>query len=57
MNNSKANAISLEAEIAWFSKVMETRFALHFGQDSAHDNILEHYRFVCSTARPERAKR
>lgn len=30
MSRSKANAISLEAEIEWFTKVMETRLKLIF---------------------------
>lgn len=37
-----ANAATVEAEIAWFSRVMETRFSLHFGQESAHHDVREH---------------
>lgn len=35
MTKSAANAVSLEAEIEWFTKVMEMRLGLHFGQDLA----------------------
>ena len=42
MTKSEANATSLEAEIDWFIKVMETRLSLHFEQDSAQGDIYEH---------------
>lgn len=42
LSRSKANALSLEAEIDWFTKVLETRFSLHFGQDVAHADIRDH---------------
>ena len=41
-SGSNANANTLEAEVAWFCQVMETRFNLHFGQDSGHENVREH---------------
>lgn len=39
---SQANAISLEAEIEWFTKVMETRLSLHFGLDTEHRDVRDH---------------
>lgn len=33
----RANAATLEAEIAWFTRVMETRLGLHFGQETGGD--------------------
>ena len=36
------NAQSLEREIAWFEKVMETRFALYFQHESPHPDIAVH---------------
>lgn len=42
MSKSNANAISLETEIEWFAKVMETRLALHFGQDVAQMDVRSH---------------
>ena len=42
MSRSQANAISLEAEIEWFTKVMDTRLSLYFGQDSAQRDIHDH---------------
>lgn len=41
-SKSEANAISLEAEIEWFSKVMETRLNLYFGQDLSQGDIYIH---------------
>jgi len=38
----KANAATLEREIAWLARVIETRFSLYFGQQSAHTDIREH---------------
>ncbi|HEX7645097.1 MAG TPA: ATP-binding protein [Burkholderiaceae bacterium] len=38
----EANARSLDAELAWFSRVVETRFRLHFGQACEYGNIREH---------------
>lgn len=37
-----ANATALEAEISWFTRVMETRFSLYFGQQSEYRDIREH---------------
>ena len=37
MAASLANAATLEAEIAWFVQVMETRFSLYFGQEQNGD--------------------
>lgn len=42
MTKSQENAVSLEAEIEWFTKVMETRLAVHFGQDVAQQDIRNH---------------
>lgn len=42
MSKSDANAIALQGEIEWFTKVVETRLSLHFGQESAHGDIREH---------------
>jgi hypothetical protein len=42
MSKSQANAISLEAEIDWFTRVMETRLSLHFGQASAQCDVRAH---------------
>lgn len=42
VTKSQANAITLEAEIEWFIKVMETRLSLHFGQDSGQCDIHDH---------------
>lgn len=39
---SRANAASLEAELDWFTRVVETRFVLHFGQESEYRDIREH---------------
>jgi AAA+ superfamily predicted ATPase len=39
---SGANATSLEKELGWFSKVVETRFRLHFGQECECGDIREH---------------
>lgn len=41
MTKSKANALSLEAEIEWFTKVMEMRLSLHFGQGGGQGDIRE----------------
>lgn len=40
MENS--NAATLEKEIEWFTRVIETRFNLHFGQECPHADIREH---------------
>jgi hypothetical protein len=37
-----ANARFLDAELAWFTRVVETRFRLHFGQACEYGNIREH---------------
>lgn len=42
MPRSHANAIALEAEIEWFTRVMETRLSLHFGQECAASSIYDH---------------
>lgn len=42
MSMSAANAATLEDEIDWFTRVMETRLALHFGQEVAQNDIHEH---------------
>lgn len=39
---SGANAATLEAEIEWFTRVMETRFGLHFGQEAAQGDVRDH---------------
>lgn len=39
---NKANAVSLEAELEWFTRVVETRFHLYFGQECAYGDIREH---------------
>lgn len=36
------NAACLEAEIDWFNRVLETRFALHFGTGTGNADIREH---------------
>ena len=41
MNTIKENAISLEKELAWFSKVLQTRFSLYFQQDCDCDSIYD----------------
>ena len=38
---SKENAASLEKEIAWFSRVLETRITLYFEQDHQYKNIYD----------------
>lgn len=35
------NAKTLEAEIRWFKKVIDTRLRLYFGQDSTYDSVYE----------------
>lgn len=42
LSMSMANARTLEAELEWFIKVVETRFRLYFGQEGAHGDIREH---------------
>ncbi|NNM82124.1 MAG: ATP-binding protein [Burkholderiales bacterium] len=42
MEAASANARTLEAEVEWFVRVMETRFSLHFGQESAFSDVREH---------------
>jgi len=39
ISKSEANAITLEAEIVWFSKVMDTRLALYFGEGDAQLDV------------------
>ncbi len=39
LNCIEANAISLEAEIDWFSRVLDARFKEYFGQDSSYLDI------------------
>ena len=41
MHTIKANAISLENELFWFNKVLETRFKLYFEQESEYDSIYD----------------
>lgn len=36
------NARDLEQELAWLTRVIDTRFKLYFGQESEHDDVLEH---------------
>lgn len=38
----RANAATLERETAWFIRVVETRFSLHFGQKCPHADVREH---------------
>ncbi len=42
MHAASANARTLEAEIGWFTRVMETRFSLHFGQETTCSDVREH---------------
>lgn len=42
LSMSQANAASLEAELDWFTQVVETRFRLHFGQECEHGDVREH---------------
>lgn len=42
MSKSQANAATLQAEIQWFSRVMETRFSLHFGQACDYSDVRDH---------------
>lgn len=39
MNTIKQNAISLEKELAWFSRVLETRISLYFEQVCEFDSV------------------
>jgi hypothetical protein len=39
MTSDQANAISLEKELTWFNKVLETRINSYFQQSSGHDDI------------------
>ena len=41
-SKAQANAQSLEVEIAWFSKVLETRLHLYFGHETDFQDIHEH---------------
>jgi len=41
MNTITTNAISLEKELAWFSRVLETRFQLYFEQPCEFDCIYD----------------
>ncbi|HXU93155.1 MAG TPA: ATP-binding protein [Gallionella sp.] len=38
----KANAVCIEAELEWFTKVVETRFSLHFGQECGYEDVRAH---------------
>ena len=38
----KANASALDAELEWFTRVVETRFRLHLGQACEYGDIREH---------------
>ncbi len=42
MSKSGANAVTLEAELEWFTKVMEARLALHFGHGEEQGDIHNH---------------
>lgn len=35
------NARDLEQELAWFSRVLDTRFKLYFGQEAEHGDVFE----------------
>ena len=37
----RANADDLEKELAWFAKILDTRFKLYFRHDSEHTDIFE----------------
>ncbi len=41
MNTITQNATSLDRELAWFNKVLETRFSLFFEQDGAFESIYD----------------
>ena len=41
MNTIKANAISLEKELNWFSRALEARFSLYFGQECEYLSIYD----------------
>lgn len=41
MRHSKANASSLSQELDWFRRVLDTRFALYFGQPCAYQAIAD----------------
>ena len=51
MNTIKANAISLEKELAWFNGVLEARLSFFFEQDSAFDMLLDRIPWSFSTIR------
>ncbi len=38
---TQLNAKDLEQELAWFSRVLDTRFKLYFGQESEHKDVLD----------------
>jgi hypothetical protein len=42
MGRADANAASLEAELAWFARALETRLNLHFGIESAVPDVRLH---------------
>ena len=41
MNTIKANAISLEKELNWFSRALEARFSLYFEQEREYPSIYD----------------
>ena len=38
---AELNALTLERELEWFSRVLETALELYFEQNSEHDNVRE----------------
>ena len=41
MNIIKANTISLEKELTWFSRVLDIRISLYFEQECEYDSIYD----------------
>jgi hypothetical protein len=41
MKISESNAYCLEKELAWFSRVLETRISLYFGNNCEHGSIYD----------------
>jgi len=41
LNLTQLNADDLEQELAWFARVLETRFKLYFGQESGDQDVFE----------------
>jgi hypothetical protein len=41
MNTINANAASIEKELAWFDRVLETRFRLHFEQECDYASVYD----------------